>query len=233
MDLAKIIGSGNVMENFLLGGAKEYRTVVLETDNQRFVLPVTPSKFTVSTDQDNHVVNILDFGENLIAGNTKIKRLKFSGFFPATFHEYSFVVGDIKDAAECVDLITKWKESNALIRVIITDSPVNLLMMIMSFDFKERDGTRDIYFDLEFAEHRNWNVTPANYLKTIDSQTGLKERNNLGLDNILQSSWVRDALDVLDKSKFSYGNFSSLDTFKSNNSISRLSTNFKIGGWKF
>ena len=232
MDLAKIIG-GNAIANFLLGGTKEYRTVVLESDNQKFVLPVTPNQYSVTTGQDNHVVNILDFGENLIAGNTKIKRLKFKSFFPATFHEYSFVVGDIKDATECVDLMTKWKESNALIRVIITDSPVNLLMMICDFDFKEKDGTRDIYFELTFEEMRDWNIVPANYVKPVDTQTGLKERNNLSLNNILQSNWVQSALDVLDKSKYAYGNFSSINTFKTANSISRLSTSFKIGGWKF
>ena len=64
MDLAKIIG-GNAIANFLLGGTKEYRTVVLESDNQKFVLPVTPNQYSVTTGQDNHVVNILDFGGSL------------------------------------------------------------------------------------------------------------------------------------------------------------------------
>ena len=228
MELSSIVES---TENFKLGSDK-YRLVILQADNEKLTLPVTPNQYTVTSEQENHVVNILDFGENLLAGNAKLKHLKMKGFFPATFHFYSFVVGDKKEPAEIVDLLTNWKESNALIRVIITESPVNLLMMIRDFDFREKDGTRDIYFELNFDESRDWNVPPANFLKPADTQTGLKDRNTLSLNNVLQANWVKNAVDVLDRSKYAYGDFSSLDKFKTSNSISHLS-DFKIGGWSW
>ena len=222
MELSSIVES---TENFKLGSDK-YRLVILQADNEKLTLPVTPSKYSISTDQNNRAVDILDFGEMLHFGNVKLKRIKFGCFFPATYHSYSFVVGDKKEPSECVDLVTKWKEAKTPIRLIITDSPVNLMVAIDSFDFKEKDGSRDIYYNLELSEYRQVNITPSNYNKTSEELTGLKARGGTATSSLI-SKWVNDASDIFDKSKFAYGNFSSLDTFKSKNSISRIG-DFKI-----
>lgn len=232
MDLSNIIGSATVLENFKIGG-KEYRTVVLQTDDEQLTLPVTPWKYNVTTDQNNKTFDILDFGETLIFGNAKIKKIKFGCFFPDLNHEYSFVVGDTKEPAECVDLITKWKEGKTPVRLIITESPVNIMVAIDAFDFNEKDGTRDIYYKLELSEYRQINIPPSNFTRQSDQLTGLKDRSTSGLNSLLQSSWINNwASDALERSKFAYGNFSSLDTFKSKNSLSKLGS-FKIGGWSW
>lgn len=61
-------------------------------------------------------------------------------------------------------------------RVIITDSPVNLMMAIMSFSYNEKDGTRDIWYEISFTEYRELNTSAANNDKQIDENTGLKNR---------------------------------------------------------
>ncbi len=233
MDLGKIIGQTSVLENFLRGGVKEYRTVILTVKEERLVLPVTPWKYSVTTIQNNKVVDILDFGEAIIFGTTALKHLKISCFFPATFHQYPFVVGDnTREPAECIDLLTNWKEGKNPIRVIITDSPVNLQMVIQKFNFKEKDGSRDIYFDLDFAEYRDLNVPPANYQRQIDNQTGLKSRANTDGLEAIQSKLVSNALDIVDKSHAAYGNYSSVGKFQSKNGLSGFSLGgIKIGGW--
>ena len=139
-------------------------------------LPVTPEKYQVTTAQGNKTYTILDAGEVLVFGNQKLKTLKFAGFFPALKHEYSFVVGDRKEPSDCIALIGKWKESKSPVRVIITDSPVNLMMAIMEFDLEEKDGTRDIYYKLSFKEYRELNTPQANNEKVIEQLTGLRER---------------------------------------------------------
>lgn len=233
MNFNLILGNGSVLENFIGGGVREFRTMILERDEEKLTLPVTPWKYSVQTEQNNKIVDILDFGENLIFGNTKLKRLKVSCFLPKMSHEYSFVVGDNRDPDECVDLITKWKEGKTPIRVIVTDSPVNLMMAVDSFDYREKDGTRDIYYEANFVETREWNIPAANFVKQIDEGTGLKERNILGLTSSMQSNLISKGLDLLDMSKSAYSNFSSLSKFKTANGLSRLSSSFKIGGWSW
>ena len=233
MDFGKIIGQQTVLENFLNGGVKAFRIVSLTVDNERLVLPVTPWKYSVTTKQNNKIVDILDFGEVLIFGTTALKNLKVSCFFPATFHKYPFVVGDTREPAECLDLLNKWKEGKKPVRVIITDSPVNLQMAIMKVIWNEKDGSRDIYYSIDFEEYRDLNVPPANYQRQIDSQTGLKSRPNDEHGDI-QSKLVESALDLVEKSHAAYGNYSSLGKFQSKNGLSGLSFGgINIGNWSW
>ncbi len=176
-------------------------------------------------------MDILDFGENLIFGNPKLKKLKVSCFFPASFHNYAFIVGDDREPEECIDLITKWKEAKTPVRVIITESPVNLMMGIESFDYREKDGSRDIYYEINFTESREWNIPSANYKKTVDENTGLKERTTSFLSSWLTQNFVNSGADLLEKCKKATGGFN-VGSFKSSNNISRLTQNFK-SLWKF
>ena len=153
------------------------RLVVFSTDDDRLVLPVTPWKYSVTTSQNNKVVDIIDYGEYLLFGNAKLKHLKMECFFPRMYHGYPFAIGDQKEPEECVDQIIKWKESKEPVRVIITDSTVNLMMGIMEFTYREKDGSRDLYYSIELDEYRNLNVPSANYQKPIDDGTGLRDRD--------------------------------------------------------
>lgn len=50
------------------------------------------------------------------------------------------------------------------------------MMSIMTFSYNEKDGTRDIWYDISFTEYRDLNTPPANNDKEIDETTGLKNR---------------------------------------------------------
>ena len=178
MKASNIWGRANLIASYLLGTGNDYRKVVLSCEGEELTLPVTPWKYSVTTSQNNKVVDILDFGEALLFGNAKLKKLKFGCFFPnQERHEgHKYVVGDNYSPAECIDLITKWKESKKPVRVIITDSPINLMMGIMDFSYYEKDGTRDIWFDISFHEYKDLNTPPSNNDKEINSATGLKIR---------------------------------------------------------
>ena len=178
LKLSNLWGKANLIASFLLSGKGDYRKVILSCENEKLTLPVTPWKYTVTTSQNNKVVDILDFGEALLFGNSKLKQLKFTCFFPNQdrHKNHKYVVGDKYSPAECIDQLTKWKEAKKPIRVIITDSPVNLMMGIMNFEWYEKDGSRDIWYDISFDEYKDLNTPPANNDKKVDEETGLKSR---------------------------------------------------------
>lgn len=183
-------GKANLDSSYLLSnGGKTYRKITLSCEGESLTLPVTPWKYTVTTAQNNKVIDILDSGEALLFGNAKLKKLKFGCFFPnQERHEgHKFVVGDNYSPAECIDQITKWKESKKPVRVIITDSPINLVMGIMDFNYREKDGSRDIWYEISFNEYRDLNTPPANNDKEIDESTGLKKRPTDSQDSIINA----------------------------------------------
>lgn len=175
-----------------------YRIVSISCDEERVVLPVTPWKYQAQLSQNNKIVEILDFGEMLVFGNTKLHRLKFSCFFPSLEHNYPFVVGDKRTPQEFLEILNRWKVSQSPVRVIITDSPVNENFAIMDLDFNEKDGTRDIYYELTLVEYRDWNIPESDYTRTVNSLTGLKDRAGVRSTASVQSFVDGNARDLIE-----------------------------------
>lgn len=198
------------------------RQVILNSDGEKFILPITPKGYEVKTSQNNKTVDILDFGEAMLFGNAKLKRLSFSSFFPHPKHNYPFVIGDIKTPIECVDLFTKWKETKKPIRVIITDSPINLMMGIKEFNYREQEGTRDIYYQVSFIEYKELNTPSANNDKQVQDITGLKARTDIPNN---PETWVDKADDILDSAKKVYGDYSKWRNIAQSNNLNDLAIN--------
>lgn len=212
----------NILSLALGNESAARRQVVLSSGSEKFTIPITPREYEIKTSQNNKTIDILDFGEAMLFGNAKLKRLSFSGFFPHPKHDYPFVIGDVKTPIECVELLTKWKEAKKPIRVIITDSPVNLMMGLKEFTYREKDGTRDIYYKLSFIEYKELNTPSANNDKQIDETTGLKQRTD---EPENPESWVDKADDILDASKKVYGDYSHWRNIVRSNDLKNLAIN--------
>lgn len=221
MSFLSIWNEINTLGSFILGGDVSHRQIILSCDGERFVVPVTPKTYKVETEQNNRVVDILDTGEAQLFGNRKLKRLSFSCFFPQPNHAYPFVVGDNRPPSECVELLEKWKEGKKAVRVIITDSPVNLMMSIKSFDYREQDGSRDIYYELKFIEWRDLNTPLANNEKQVEKLTGLKKRP-VGTTIPPRPSSIQRARDILDASRKAYGKYKYWRSLRDKNNLKYL-----------
>lgn len=221
MSFLSIWNEINTLGSFILGGGVSHRQIILSCDGERFVVPVTPKTYKVETEQNNRVVDILDTGEAQLFGNRKLKRLSFSCFFPQPSHAYPFVVGDDRSPSECVELLEKWKEGKKAVRVIITDSPVNLMMAIKSFDYREQDGSRDIYYELKFIEWRDLNTPLANNEKQVEKLTGLKKRP-VGTTIPPRPSSIQCARDILDASRKAYGKYKYWRSLRDKNNLKYL-----------
>lgn len=212
----------NNLGSYILGGnVADRRQIILSCDGDRFIIPVTPKTYKVQTEQNNRVVDIIDTGEAQLFGNPKLTRLSFACFFPQPEHDYPFVVGDSSAPSECVEKIIKWKESKRPVRVIITNSPVNLMMAIKSFAYREQDGSRDIYYELSFIEWRALNVPSANNDKQIDDKTGLKQRPTERTASKAANA-IKKSRDILEASKRAYGKVQYWRSIANANSLKNL-----------
>ena len=202
MSFMSLWNTVNNIGSFLMGGGNK-RQIVLNCDGEKFTLPVTPAKYEVTTGQNNRVVDILDYGEAVLFGNPQVVKLSFSCFFPSTTHDYPFVVGDSLEPTDAVEKIIGWKEAKKPIRVIITDSPFNMAMALNKFTYKEQDGSRDVYYTMEFVEWKDLNTPTANNDKEVDDKTGLKKRGTQSIPP--KPKAIARARDVLEASRRAYG----------------------------
>ena len=121
------------------------------TDELR--LPVTPF-FDLSKSKNNQTLNLYEFGDVNIPGNLGLKSFDIESFFPHRGHNYNFCPRDTDDPYSYCRLIDKWFSDVYPIRVIFTNTNINISMLIESFNYGETDRTRDVYFKLSLREYR-------------------------------------------------------------------------------
>ncbi len=217
----------NILSYINGGSGSSYRTFTMTCEGESFTLPVTPWEYTVTSGQMNKTISITQVGEALIFSNPRLRTLRFSCFFPSLHHEYPFIVGDEKEPAECINLLIKWKESKKPVRVVISDSPVNMSMAIMNLEYQEKDGTRDIYYSLELTEYIDLTIKNANENKKIQETTGLKDRQSDKPQ--ATEAKVYEGNDVLDAAKKAYGQYSKWRKVAEGNNMKDLLINNSRG----
>jgi hypothetical protein len=122
-------------------------------ENTWLQLPVPPSSYSLKLGNNNIVINVESVGEVNILGDSKLSEISFESFFPA--QEYNFCsYSDIPTPFECVAQIEAWRKSKKPIRVIPTDTDINDLYSIETFEYGEKDGTGDIYFTLALKQYK-------------------------------------------------------------------------------
>ncbi len=123
-----------------------------QNNAERLRLPVLPPSFGVEVGNLNTRVNINEIGSINLIGKSDLKEITIETFFPAQNYYFCEYTGFPKPY-ECVDMIESWRLSGKPIRLIITETPINLALAIDNFTFGERDGTGDVYFTLDLAEY--------------------------------------------------------------------------------
>ena len=123
-----------------------------QNNKERLRLPVLPPNFEVTVGNLNTRVNINEIGNINLIGKSDLKEITIERFFPA--QEYYFVeYTGFPKPYDCVDMIEGWRMSGKPIRLIITETPINLALAIDNFSYGERDGTGDVYYNLELSEY--------------------------------------------------------------------------------
>lgn len=137
-------------------------------------LPVLPSSFTIMKNNINKTIataNVAGDVNLLGKGEGGLAEISIETFFPA--HDYPFCTyTGFPTPYTCVSMIEGWRKSGQPIRLIMTETDVNMAMGIETFEYGEKDGTGDVYYTLGLKEYRFLNVpvqslvtTPQGYQK--------------------------------------------------------------------
>lgn len=142
-----------------------------KSEKSKFKLPITPSEFSLTVNQNNVVVNVHALGDINLIGKTGLAEIDISSFFPSI--DYNFSKNENNNVPyDYVDMIEQWRLEGEPIQLIITGTLINMECTIDSFSFGERDGTRDVYFSLHLKEYKKVTLTKlANVKGTTKEST--------------------------------------------------------------
>lgn len=126
--------------------------VYLKSNSETLRFPVIPSEISKTVSADITSEKILKRGGINLFNGKEPGTVPVSGFFPCKTSTYSYIQVKGVDPYVYVNKLEKWCKEGTKLRYIVTDSPINIPVMISRFEYAEKDGTGDVYFSLDLKE---------------------------------------------------------------------------------
>ena len=156
-----------------------------KTKDKAIRLPVIPSEFERVIDAGYDTNAIIGLGDVAVLTSNGLAQLSLSSFFPNneySFNEYS----NVPKPYDMVRYFKEWKNKGTVVRVIFTGTDINQEMYITNFAYGERDGTGDVYYNMDLLEYRPIivpTITENNSNNTQNTNRPTDTNNNSNKNN--------------------------------------------------
>lgn len=190
-----------------------------KTKDKAVRLPVIPSEFERVIDAGYDTNAIIGLGDVAVLTSNGLAQLSLSSFFPNneySFNEYS----NVPKPYDMVRYFKEWKNKGTVVRVILTGTDINQEMYITNFSYGERDGTGDIYYNMDLLEYRPIivpTVTENNSNNTQNTNRPTDTNNKNDSSNKQKTHKVVKGDCLYDIAKKYYGNGNSYPKIKEAN----------------
>ena len=125
--------------------------IYLSVNNRADILQihVLPAEYTISKPQGLQTFETVSKGELQLIGTPKLKGITITSFFP--IRDYPYLRDTSMKGQEYVYKIDTWIQQKLPIRLIITDTPINMVVAVKSFQYTTKtDG--DLWYTLELEQ---------------------------------------------------------------------------------
>lgn len=122
---------------------------LIDPEGPELRIPVNPTEITIRREKEMDTVSIVNIGEVDFGTGYKRPEISFSSFFPRDYDSSYCQYIDIPDPQEAMQQLTKWTMSKKPIRLMITTTEVNVLILLTAHTSYFRGGEPgDVYFDI-------------------------------------------------------------------------------------
>lgn len=145
-------------------------------DGTALTLPVTPAGYAWGVGRNMETINISQLGDVYQPGG----RSRFSGealecLLPA--QNYPWIEpGAIATPQYYPDILTSWASAGEPVRYIVSGTEISTLVYLESVEWREQDGTGDIYASLWLREYTDLEAREVAAAEDIVSVTGNSSR---------------------------------------------------------
>ena len=145
--------------------------------DSEFRFPVLPPSFERQLAFNNQQIDVNQIGTVNLIGKPGLQTVQIDAFFPEEFNSSFVQVGEdeLRNPYEYVDRIESMKGKICRFKLFggdretangVAANGVNMLVLIDSFNYSEKDGTRDVYFSLGLSEYKVLETTRVSVPKT-------------------------------------------------------------------
>lgn len=148
-----------------------------QNDDDILRFPITPEEVGLELSSEIKTEKINGLGEVSLFSGRNLKSANITGFFPNQL--YSFCnYSDFEKPYEYVRMIEKWLNEGTKLRYIVTDTDINIQVVISSFNYSEKDGTGDVYFDISLIEAIDIKINKTTTNTSSDENTSNRTEEN-------------------------------------------------------
>lgn len=131
---------------------------LIDQNGPELHIPVNPGELTFRRDKLYETINILNLGEVDFPTGEKLQEINFSSFFPAHYDSYCRY-SNLPNPNEAMDLLDTWTKERTQVRLLITETSINQLVIISANMGIIKGGEPgDIYYDLSCREWKEIKV---------------------------------------------------------------------------
>ena len=127
--------------------------IFLSVNNREQILqlPVVPPEFTITKPHKHDVFETASHGDLKLLGPAGLKGIIINSFFPV--RDYPFLRSRAYKGFEYVYIIDTWLAAKLPIRLIITETPINMAVTVDNFEYTI-NSTGDLAYVLECQEFK-------------------------------------------------------------------------------
>lgn len=115
-------------------------------------LPIVPSEFKIASPVNHETYTTINQGDMKLIGQRGLKSLGIDTFFPSKV--YPFNRDNTYKGWEYVEIFEAWIDRRLPIRLVATNTPINMLMTIDSFEYGLQDGSGDVYYSMQLSHFK-------------------------------------------------------------------------------
>lgn len=146
----------------------------LDIEGKRHILPINPSEIKIKTDVNSSIEQVVKLGDIQTFGGKTLADVSISSYFPKdTKTKIANPKAKKRSPEAWVKIINDARNNNKRVRLIVTDTSINLLTTIQSFEYGYVDATGDAEFTIDLKEYREYS---AKYVKTVKKKVSNNAR---------------------------------------------------------
>ena len=117
------------------------------------IMPVTPPGFQVEQGRLVEQVDMASFGQVNLPGLETLFNEQLTFLLPSSGRNYTSL-GYAGEPYSIVERLVRWSKAGDVLRLIVTQTPVNVPVLIAPVRYGEQDGSGDVYATLTLRQFR-------------------------------------------------------------------------------
>lgn len=146
--------------------------------NERIHFPMNPETVSLSTGANMQSYEIMQLGEIRIPAGNRLEQISWEGKLPGKGRSEMSFVKSWRDPSEIYALLKKYKETGVKLRLLITETPINIDVYIEELKLTFGSAMGDYDYQISLVEAKDLKIYTVDEINVNNNKrnTGTKPR---------------------------------------------------------